>query len=412
MSTRRSTWLAWSLCTLALALTTLGLLLLALTAVAPVPLGWGFRGQTIVFPLVFTPIGTLLAVRRPANPIGWIFCAIGLVGGFMVFAQEYAVYGIIANPGSLPLAELMAWILNWIWIPTFAFGMTFLLLLFPDGRLLSPRWRLVVWLAIFTTAVSTVARMFIPGPLENFLAVTNPLGMVAMGDSLQAGFAGGQLLATVCVFLAALSLILRFRRAQGTARQQIKWVAYAAALVPVAFLLSETLSAYTRLGAVALSLSISSIPIAVAVAILRSNLYDIDIIINRTLVYSALTLTLGGVYVGCILVSRALLTPLTGSSEVAIVASTLAIAVLFAPLRRRIQNLIDKRFYRRKYDAAKVLAAFGTTARDETELERLTAEMLRVVDETMQPEFVGLWLRDTQASSRTEAAQSDSGPPR
>ena len=394
MSTRRSTWLAWSICTLALALTTLGLLLLALTATTPVALGWGFRGQIIVFPLVFTPIGTLLAVRRPANSIGWIFCAMGLAGAFMVFAQQYAVYSVIAYPGSFPLAEIMAWILNWIWIPALIFDITFLLLLFPDGRLLSARWRLVVWLAIFSTALSTLALAFIPGPLQNFLAVTNPLGITAVGDSLQTVYAGGQLLATGCVFLATLSLILRFRRAQGTARQQIKWVAYAAALLPVAYVLGTMLSAYTRLGAVTLILSVSSIPIAVPIAILRSNLYDIDIIINRTLVYSALTLTLGGVYVGCILVSRALLTPLTGSSEVAIVASTLAIATLFNPLRRRIQNLIDKRFYRRKYDAAKVLAAFGTTARDETELERLTTELLRVVHETVQPEFVGLWLRE------------------
>jgi hypothetical protein len=251
-----------------------------------------------------------------------------------------------------------------------------------------------VWLAIFTTVAPTLARAFIPGPLENFLAVTNPLGIVAMGDSLQAVFGGGLLLAIVSMFLAALSLILRFRRAQGTARRQIKWVAYAAALLPIGYLLSTILSAYTRLAAVALILSLSSFPIAVGIAILRSNLYDIDIIINRTLVYSALTLTLGLVYVGCIILSRTLVAPLIGGSEVAIVASTLVMAALFDPLRRRFQKLIDKRFYRRKYDATKVLAAFGATARDETELERLTAEMLRVVDETMQPEFVGLWLRE------------------
>jgi hypothetical protein len=405
MSRHFAIWLAWPILALSVVLTALGLILFALTAATPVALGWGFRGQAIVFPLVFTPIGTLLAVRRPANPIGWIFCAMGLAGGFMVFAQQYAVYSVIAYPGSFPLAEFMAWILNWIWIPAFIFGIAFLLLLFPDGRLLSPRWRFVVWLAIFTTALPTLARAFIPGSLENFPAITNPLGIVVIGDSLQVVFAGGLLLATISMFLAALSLILRFRRAQGTARQQIKWVAYAAALLPVAYILSTTLSAYTRLAGVILILSISSIPIAVGIAILRSNLYDIDIIINRTLVYSVLTLTLGLMYVGCIVLSRTLIAPLTGGSDVAIVASTLAIAALFNPLRRRIQNLIDKRFYRRKYDAARTLAAFSIKMRDATDLDTLTQDLLGVIDETLQPAQMSLWLRQPGSGSTPDGVR-------
>jgi hypothetical protein len=159
MSRHFAIGLAWPILALSVVLTALGLILFALTAATPVVLGWGFRGQAIVYPLIFTPIGALLAVRRHANPIGWIFCVVALAGGFMVFAQEYAVYSVIAYPGSLPLAEILAWILNWIWIPAFIFGITFLLLLFPDGRLLSPRWRFVVWLAIFTTALPTVARI-------------------------------------------------------------------------------------------------------------------------------------------------------------------------------------------------------------------------------------------------------------
>jgi hypothetical protein len=154
------------------------------------------------------------------------------------------------------------------------------------------------------------------------------------------------------------------------------------------------------------------LPLGLGIAITRYRLFDIDIIIRRTLVYSVLTITLGLVYLGCILLSRMLVAPLTGGSEIAIVVSTLAIAALFNPLRRRIQNLIDRRFYRRKYDAAKVLATFGATARDETDLDALTGELLRVVDETMQPEFVGLWLRDPQARSKTDAARPDSRPPR
>jgi len=164
--------------------------------------------------------------------------------------------------------------------------------------------------------------------------------------------------------------------------------------------LSDSTSLAADVWNVFFGLSLGTFPLSIGIAILRYRLYDIDVIIRRTLVYSTLTLILALIYIGCIVVSRTLVAPLIGGSDVAIVASTLAIAALFNPLRRRIQNLIDKRFYRRKYDAAKVLAAFGTTARDETDLERLQAEMLRVVDETMQPEFVGLWLRDPDREQR------------
>jgi len=181
-------------------------------------------------------------------------------------------------------------------------------------------------------------------------------------------------------------------------------------IYPLAFFLPEESQTSTLHGIQVLAVLL--IPTSIGIAILRYRLYDIDIIIRRTLVYSALTLTLGLVYIGCIIVSRTLVAPLIGGSDVAIVASTLAIAALFSPLRRRIQNLIDRRFYRRKYDATKVLAAFGATARDETDLEHLTAELLRVVDQTMQPEFVGLWMRDPQARSSSEAARPDARLPR
>jgi uncharacterized membrane protein len=197
------------------------------------------------------------------------------------------------------------------------------------------------------------------------------------------------------VFLAsAISPFIRFRRAVGAERQQLKWFAYAAALWCVMFPILAfgglTGAWYIIFNTIPLVL----VPIAVGIAILRYRLYDIDVIIRRTLVYSTLTLALGLVYIGCIVLSRTVVAPLTGGSELAIVASTLAIAALFMPLRWRIQNAIDRRFFRRKYDAAKVLAAFGVTARDETDIERLTGELLRAVGETVQPEFVGLWLRE------------------
>jgi hypothetical protein len=216
-------------------------------------------------------------------------------------------------------------------------------------------------------------------------------------------------------FIASLVVVqvYRYRRVSNAVqRQQTRWVVYGFAMAIVLFIGAIVLSTLNDLilggqppgplGRMIAQGMLTSflllIPLSIGVAIVRSRLWDIDVLIRRTLVYSLLTLTLGLVYVGCILVSRALVAPLTGGSELAIVASTLMIAALFTPLRRRIQSVIDKRFYRRKYDAAKVLAAFGTTVRDETDLERLTDEMLRVVDETMQPEFVGLWLREPDVS--------------
>jgi len=219
------------------------------------------------------------------------------------------------------------------------------------------------------------------------------------------------------LFGAVASLIVRFRHARGLERQQLKWFVFAAtigvATIIGGFLLFPAqMSGGGILGNLLFAAAPSGLAVAAAVAILRYRLYDIDIIIRRTLIYSTLILTLGLVYIGCILLSRTLVAPLIGGSEITIVASTLAIAALFNPLRKRIQTIIDKRFYRRKYDAAKVLAAFGTTVRDETDLERLTAEVLRVVDETVQPEFVGLWLRDTPAGSTPNRARPDSLPPR
>jgi hypothetical protein len=216
--------------------------------------------------------------------------------------------------------------------------------------------------------------------------------------------------------------VYRYRRLYTPVeRQQTKLVVYGLGLWIALFLLAAYLDDYLHnqpatapllwwlpFKDVLFTLSVNILPVAFTLAIMRYRLYDIDIIIRRTLLYSVLTLTLGLVYVGCILLTRVLVAPVIGGSELAIVASTLVIAALFNPLRRRIQSVIDKRFYRRKYDAAKVLASFGATVRDETDLERLTAEMLRVVNETMQPEFVGLWLHETQAHSRPDGSRPDS----
>jgi hypothetical protein len=261
-----------------------------------------------------------------------------------------------------------------------------------------------------------------PGPMEGLAGIRNPFGLEKYPWVADATL-GVVLLLPLCILASAASLVLRFLRSRGEEREQIKWLAFAASILGLGFfsyvipanILPDDVGGVDRLWVNlledAVTLSFAGVPVAVGIAILRYRLFDIDIIIRRTLIYSVLTLMLGLIYLGCIIVSRILIAPLTGASELAIVASTLAIAALFNPLRRRIQNLIDRRFYRRKYDAAKVLAAFSTTARDETDLERLTAEMLRVVDETMQPEFVGLWLREPAMHNTLDSARPDSTLP-
>jgi hypothetical protein len=300
-----------------------------------------------------------------------------------------------------------------------------ILLLFPTGRPPSRRWNglilAVVGLQVLFLLVVSFGRQL--WPFSEAWSVDNPIGVIP-DEWVRALYSVVlQVIVGVLALLCAASLLVRYKHGSVVEKTQIKWIAFASSIFGLLYLVTILTLVATGLGwasddPVALAVQLPAaltwiiIPVTIAIAILRHHLFDIDIIIRRTLVYSTLTLTLGLVYVGCILLSRMLVARYTSGSELAIVASTLAIAALFNPLRRRIQNFIDRRFYRRKYDAAKVLAAFGVTARDETDLEQLTAEMLRVVDETMQPEFVGLWLRDSQARSKTEVTRPDSGPPR
>ncbi len=281
-----------------------------------------------------------------------------------------------------------------------------LILIFPNGQFV-PRW--TICLPLPAVVFSLLGLMLDP---EEVVKV----------NTLRTQIAAGAI--TLLILFAVGIQVFRYRtRYTPVERQQTKWVMYGSALwvalgflssVPYYYLLNQPALApapwWAWLAGVTWVLFLNILPISLTLAILRSHLWDIDLIIRRTLVYTVLTLALGLVYLGCILLSRVLVAPYLGGSELAIVASTLAIAALFNPLRRRIQNLFARRVYRRKYDAAKVLAAFGATARDETDLERLTGDLLHVVDETMKPEFVGLWLRDPQARSKTEAARPDSKP--
>ena len=400
MSVRTVAWLVRSVVALALLFGVLGCLLLLLNDRFPPP-----SGETLLAFLTFLVVGVVIASRRPENPIGWMSCVIGLASVLEFFAQEYAVYTLKTRPGALPGGVWMAW--TQVWTATTVWALMFLaLLLFPDGRLPSPRWRPLAWIAAGALILTSVLAAFEPGRLQ--AGVPNPAGIEGADRIIELTMHILIFVFSAIVLAIAASVIVRFRRARGEERQQIKWLAYAAGfwggslvlgLLNLGVLHNPVIEfAVGVLGIVA----IVAIPTAIGVAILRHRLYDIDLVINRTLVYGVLTATLTLVYFGGVVSLQYVLRALVGqSSQLAVVASTLLVAALFNPLRGWMQNFIDRRFYRRKYDAEKTLAAFGSRLRDETDLDRLTDDLVAVVRETLQPSHVSLWLRKADATRRS-----------
>jgi hypothetical protein len=360
-------------------------------------------------------VGATISSRRPENPIGWIFCTMGLAFVLAVLLGNYGEYGLVVSPGSLPGATTAAWTGNWIW-PVVLSPVGFLLLLFPSGYPPSRRWRPVLWLLCAALVGWFVSQAFMPGPMINagYESISNPYGIEALGGVLKPLGAASGILLLVGVLASAVSLVVRFRRSRGDERRQLKWLAYAAVVVVLAAAVSLTVEgvapdsdvAIIQVMQLTLVASLSTVPIAAGIAILKYRLYDIDLVINRTLVYGSLTALLVAVYFGSVATTQAIFRTLTGQEQqpqLAVVVSTLAIAALFSPLRRRIQGFIDRRFYRRKYNATKTLEAFSAKLRDETDLEALNRELVGVVRETMQPAHVSLWLRPDTASKKDEA---------
>ena len=348
--------------------------------------------------LAFATVGALVASHHPKNPIGWIFCIGTLLSASGDFALEYAVYTFIRHPGSLPGGEWMAWFGDWFRGLGWVMIVTFLLLLFPTGRLPSRRWRPVMWLAFGALTLFTITLALAPYSLDYRLSfLHNPTG-IEIPRVIFDPLTGAQvLLLGVSVAACAASVISRFRHATGEQRQQLKWFVFASILGTIgigAILVGIFLQ--LNFGSVPFYLVIAGFPIATGIAILKYRLYDIDLIINRTLVYGTLTATLAAVYFGLVIGLQSLLHVITGQvsqSPLAIVVSTLAIYVLFQPLRHRIQRIIDRRFYRSKYDAARIIANFSATLRGEIDLNQLSEHLIAVVQETMQPAHVSLWLR-------------------
>jgi hypothetical protein len=397
MSTRAASWLAWSVCTVTLLILALSLLLIVLGWSTPLPKEWTpWRDQAVsLVGIIGAPIlGGLIASRRPENPYGWLWLGFGFGLTLQQLVEPYTAYALVVEPGSLVAPRTISHVLE-LGGPLALTFAPFLFLLFPTGQLPSRRWRPLAWVAAMSGVVLLAFNLVFTRPDQVGGAIT--IMVIAVVSVIFAA-----------IVLSALSLVVRYRRASGLERQQLKWFALAAVLAG-AYIIGILLGLDRLLGDALWVLldaaTNTALYVAVGVAILRYRLYDIDILINRTLVYGSLTAMLAAGYFGGVATTQTIFRALAGQQEqpqLAIVVSTLVIAALFNPLRRRTQSFIDRRFYRRKYDARKILEAFSAKLRDETDLNTLNAELVGVVRETMQPAHVSLWLRPDTASKKGE----------
>jgi hypothetical protein len=402
MSHRTGAWLAWSIWAFTVPVSLLTLFLASLNE--PSSSSW----DEILLPtliLTFSTVGALVASYRAENAIGWLFLCGAFVWIVGELTLEYGVYALITDPGALPLGVWAAWFGAWARGIGWSLNVTFLLLLFPTGRLPSPRWRPLLWGTVGFVVLYTLSSWLSPETNDlRLTSVRHPLGL----DSEVMGLLYEIVNSTFPLLLVAsgTAAIVRFRRSRGVERQQLKWFAYAVAVMVVAFVVwfSCALAGLVPPSSLMYEIPLIGLPVATGIAVLKYRLYDIDLLINRTLVYGSLTLSLVLMYFGGIVLLQRLFVLLTGQqSTLAVVASTLAIAAIFNPLRRRIQSLVDRRFYRRKYDARKTLEAFSARLREETDLDALNDELVGVVRETIQPSHVSLWLRPATLQNSRES---------
>jgi hypothetical protein len=386
-SRRLAYWLAWVTCVLTLALTAVNFYLVALNVSLDVP-AYVFWPELTSIAVGYAVIGAIIAARLPEHPIGWICCAIGLIAAVDHFGGEFALYALVALPQPLPGGEAMLWLQGWFWM-LFVGLIVFLLLLFPTGRLPGRRWRPFAWVSAIVISAGVIWSSAI-SPDIGFDAPPSPVQLSVL-------LLGG---------VAAASMVVGRRSARGVERQQIKWLLYVGPVFFVAsalhigfyyfWLAERSWGLWASYFLVAVG-GLSG-PLSIGVAILRYRLYEIDLLVNRTLVYGSLTTMLIALYFGAIVVLQRVFVLVTGqTSTLAVVASTLAIAALFSPLLGRIQGFVDRRFYRSKYDAARTLAAFSAKLREQTDLDALSDDLVGVVRERMQPAHASLWLRLTTA---------------
>jgi hypothetical protein len=400
--------IAWIACALSLILTALSAVLLVLNRSHPNPFPFSYWLPNVVTALLFSTVGTLIASRRSENVIGWIFYAMGFGGAIAALGGQYAVYALMTSPGTLPFGAGAAWAaslaLNVVWDTSF----TLLLPLFPTGRVLSRRWLPMIWIATGVIIVSTIAEAICPGPLTDpYQFAANPFSIGGTSIIADVVRAIVSILAPVPLLLgvvSVVSLVLRIRRSRGVERQQIKWFVFSVAtfifvyvpinvvVTPIFGIASGARGDILDTAIIVIFLCIG-IPASVGLAILRYRLYEIDRVINRTLVYSILTAILVGADLLLVFIIERLFRPVASGSDLVVAGSTLAVAAFVQPLRSRIQSTVDRRFYRHRYDATRTLEAFSARLRDEIDLDALVAELGTVVQETMQPAHVSLWLR-------------------
>ena len=422
-----SFWLAWTLAGISVAMYAAGFVFAFLTLGVANPVkqasSGGIGGLLLFLPfLAFPIVGALIASKRPENPIGWICLTAGLSWMFTAVGDPMTAYSV-ARIGSAPGPVMLDALTMWSWSLPLGLQGTFMVMLFPNGRLPSRRWRPLAWLSGAAILLVSVALTVEPGPLPYRGGVRNPLGIEGR-PWIEAVSSACLVLLALCIVASAVSLVWRYRRSDRETRQQIKWLAFAASFVGAAyanvlitglFFAPETFSdegegpIWISLIFIMVLISFAGIPTAIGFAVLKYRLYEIDIIINRALVYGSLTVSLAAVYFVVVAGTQTAFRALTGQEQqpqLAVVVSTLVIAALFNPLRRRIRGFIDRRFYRRKYDASRILAAYGTRLRDELDLKTLSDDLLKVVGDTVQPTHASLWLRSSDGTPPAEEREA------
>ena len=417
MSPRTATPLAWSIWVFSALFAATSLVIIVQGVFAGVSfLAFGPAFNTAAIAAAFSSVGALIASLRSKNTIGWLMCIGGLGVALGSLTETYAVYALDSSPEEpMPGAALSAWVSLWITTASIQ-SFALLFLLFPTGRLPSNRWRPVVWLVVLALVAESAFSALLIERFVGYSDTSNPFYIAALGPLRDAYATYARTpLNILAVLLPSIALVARYWRSRGIERQQLKWfvssgalVAFSSILISVVLVFFDEESFRSQIFLTVLfaltTLALCGIPISIGVAILRYRLYNIDLLINRTLVYAVLTATLVAVYFGGVAITQAILRALVGQQEqpqFAAVVSTLVIAALFTPLRQSIQSFIDKRFYRRKYDARKTLEAFSAKLRQESDLNALSAELAGVVRETMEPAHVSLWLRsDTDAKDR------------
>ncbi|HWJ09414.1 MAG TPA: hypothetical protein VNS46_08565 [Nocardioides sp.] len=382
---------AWGLCVLALVLVPTGPVMFAVA---------GPRPAALLFALSFAAVqistavvGAIVASRLPTNAVGWILVGMGAGLGISDTATAYGRCSTRLSEDPLPGEAIAYWLGNWTLIPLVFGGVALLVYVFPDGRFVSRRWRLAAQLSAVVVLVATLTDAFGPGKLEDAPALDNPFGTSGrVGDLVvKAGMVAD--VGALPVFgLAAAALVVRYRRSRGVERQQLKWISSALLLVAVSLGLAAGVPALGDTTFFVALFSLAAMPVMTGIAVLRYRLYDIDVVINRALVYATLTATLAAFYIGAVLLLQVVLRPFTAGSSLAIAVSTLAVAALFRPVRARIQDAVDRRFFRHRYDAALTLESFGARIRDQVELTGIGNDLLGVVNETVQPRHLSLWL--------------------